>query len=215
MDGSMEAVVRRQMRLERELLLWRVLVIAIAAAGFIAAARPQSEKEIRFPSADGRNVVTLSSEGLTLSSGGKTLAQLSFITVGDGERQNVSLKLNGQISVESGIITVGAFGKQRVAIRPEGLLIDQGNATRATLKSGLLSLADPSGRTTAEMSADEKGIVALTLAYDRNVIAELGSEARFVDGDPAKRAAGAMMLNDFGAAKSRMITAGGDETRGK
>jgi hypothetical protein len=196
-------------------LLWRVLMILIAAAAVIAAARPQSEKEIRFPSVDGRNVVTLSSEGLTLSSSGKPLAQLSFITVGDGERQNVSLKLNGQISVESGIITVGTFGKQRVAIRPEGLLIDQGNAIRATLRNGLLSLADPTGRTTAEMSADEKGIVSLSLAYDRKVIAELGSEGRFVDSDPPKRTSSALMLNDFGPSpKSRMITPSSDDTRG-
>ncbi len=43
MMPSLESVVRRQVRLERELFVWRLLVAIIAAGAMLAAAAPQSE----------------------------------------------------------------------------------------------------------------------------------------------------------------------------
>src|ERR1700758_316600 len=107
MNASLDVLLRRQIRLERELLVWRLLLVLVGAGVMLAAAQPQFEKELCFASADGENVVTLSSEGPTLHGNGKPVARLTFVTVGDGDRQVASLKLNGEVSVEPGGIISG------------------------------------------------------------------------------------------------------------
>jgi hypothetical protein len=216
MDASLESLLYRQVRLERELLVWRVLFAIVAAGAMIAAAWPQSEKEIRLASADGKNTVVLSAEGLSLQSGGRHLAELTFETVGDGSRQLALLKLNGELDVESGMISVGSPLKQRAAIRPDGFSLNQGGIVRAGVNPGALTLADPSGRTKAELIADDHGLTALSLIYDQKLIAQLASAGRFTVTNPPKRDSAGLVLNDFSAdSKSRMITPSEDTTRGK
>lgn len=164
-NSSFERVARRQIRLERELFIWRLLVIIVAAGAMLAAASPQPEKEIRLASADGKNTVILSAEGLFMMSGGRRLAQLTFETVGDGSQQVALLKLNGQVNVESGIISVGSPLKQRAADRADGFSLIQGGIVRGGISPGLLTLADASGRTKAELIADEQGLAALSHGY--------------------------------------------------
>lgn len=215
---SFESLVRRQVRLERELLVWRLLVVLVAAGAMLAAAAPQSEKEIRLTSADGKNTVVLSAEGLSLQSGGRALARLAFETVGDGDQQVAELKLNGEgaIILESGIISVGPPLKQRAAIRPEGFSLLQGGIVRAGISPGVLTLADSSGHTKAELAADEQGLAGLSLLYDQKLIAGLASADRFNASSPPKRDSANLILNDWGADfKSRLITPSGDTTRGK
>jgi hypothetical protein len=124
MDPFLERVMHRQVRLERELLVWRVLFTIVAAGAVLAAASPQAQKEIRLASADGKNTVVLSVDGLSLQSVGRRLAELKFETVGDGSKQLALLKLNGEVHVESGIISVGSPLKQRAAIRPDGFSVN-------------------------------------------------------------------------------------------
>lgn len=213
---SLESVVRRQVRLERELFVWRLLIIIFAAGIMLAAAAPQPEREIRLVSADGKNTILLSAEGLTMQSGDKRLAQLTFETVGDGSQQAALLKLNGQLSVESGIISVGSPLKQRAAIRADGFSLVQAGIVRAGINPGSLTLADASGRTKAELMADDQGLAELSLTYDRKLIAQLASTGRLSVTDPPKRDSAGLVLNDFGAdPKSRLITPSEDTTRGK
>jgi hypothetical protein len=216
MSATLQSVIRRQTRLERELLVWRVLVVIAAGGALLAAASPQTEREIRLASADGKNTVILSAEGLSLRSGGRSVAELSFETVGDGSRQLALLKLNGAVNVESGIISVGSPLKQRAAIRPEGFSLNQSGVVRVSLNPGLLSLADPTGRTKAELTADDQGLTALSLIYDQKLIAQLASVGKFTVTDPPKRDSAALGLNDFGVhPESRLITPAEDMIRGK
>jgi hypothetical protein len=215
MNPSFESLVRRQVRLERELFVLRLLIIIIAAGAMLAAASTPSEKEIRLASADGKNTVILSAEGLYLRSGGRPVAQLSFETVGDGSRQLALLKLNGEVAVESGVISVGSPLNQRVAIRPEGLSLNQGGIVRIALNPGLLSLADPTGRTKAELVADDQGLTSLTLIYDQKLLAQPASAGKFNVTDPPQRESAGLVLNDFSAPpKSRFITPSEETTRG-
>jgi hypothetical protein len=213
---SLDSVVCRQVRLERELFVWRLLVAIIAAGAMLAAAAPQSEREIRLSSADSKNTVILSAEGLSLQRGGRVLAHLTFETVGDGDQQIALLKLNGEVNVESGIISVGPPLKQRAAIRPEGFSLVQGGVVRAGISPGVLTLADSSGHTKAELVTDEQGLAGLSLIYDQKLIAELASAGRFNITDPPKRDSANLVLKDWGPDfKSRLITPSEDTTRGK
>jgi hypothetical protein len=213
---SLENVVRRQVRLERELFVWRILVVIIAAGAMLAAAAPQSEKEIRLTSDDGKNTVILSAEGLSLQSGDRVLAHLTFETVGDGDQQVAMLKLNGEVNVESGIISVGPPLKQRAAIRPEGFSLVEGGVVRAGMSPGVLTLADSSGHTKAQLVADEQGLAGLSLIHDQKLIAELASAGKFNGTNPPKRDSANLVLQDWGPEfKSRLITPSGDTTKGK
>jgi hypothetical protein len=213
---SLESVVRRMFRLERELFVWRLLIIIIAAWAMLAAAAPQSEKEIRLTSADDKNTVILSAEGLSLQRGSRVLAHLTFETVGDGDQQIAVLKLNGELNVESGVISVGPPLKQRAAIRPEGFSLAQGGIVRADISPGVLTLADRSGQTKAELVADEQGLAGLSLLHDQKLIAELASAGRFNVTNLPKRDSANLVLNDWGADfRSRLITPSEDTTRGK
>lgn len=215
-NPSFERIARRQIRLERELFIWRLLVIIVAAGAMLAAASPQPEKEIRLASADGKDTIILSAEGLFMMSGGRRLAQLTFETVGDGSQQVALLKLNGQVNVESGIISVGSPLKQRAAVRADGFSLIQGGIVRAGISPGALTLADASGRTKAQLIADDQGLAELSLTYDQKLIAQLASAGRFNVTDPPKRDSAGLVLNDFGADfKSRLITPSEDTTRGK
>ena len=208
-------LVRPRVRLEREIFVWRLLAIIVAAWAMLAAAAPQSEKEVRLTSADGKNSVVLSAEGLSLQRNGRDLAHLRFETVGDGDQQIAVLKLNGEVNVESGIISVGPSLKQHAAIRPEGISLVQGAIVRAGMSPGALTLADSSGHTKAEMSADE-GLAGLSLLHDQKLIAGLASAGRSNVNDPSKRDSANLVLNDWGADfKSRLITPSEDSTRGK
>jgi hypothetical protein len=217
MNSSLESVVRRQVRLEREVFVWRlVLVLVVAGAAIAAAAVPQSQsaKEIRLASADGKNVVTLSADGLTMERGGRRLAQLTFETVGDGAQQNVLLKMNGFVAVESGTISVGPPLNQHAAIHSDGFSIVQGGTIRAALNPGVLAVADSSERTKAELTADDQGLVGLSLLYDQKQIAALASAGRFFATNPPKRDAANLSLSDFGGnPKSRLLTPSEDTKR--
>lgn len=216
MNPSLESVVRRQLRLERELFVWRLLAIIIVGAGaMLGAASSQSAKEIRLVSADGKNTVVLSAEGLSLQRGGRRLAQLTFETAGDGDEQIASFMLDGKVNVESGIISVGSVPKLHAAIRPDGFSLVEGGIMRASVNPGVVILTDRSGQTKAELSTDD-GLAGLSLLYDRKVIAQLASAGRFLATNPPKRDSANLALTDWSPDfKSRVITPSEDSTRGK
>ena len=215
-NPSLDTIERRQVRLERELFVWRLLVIIFAAGAMLAAASPQSEKEIRLASPDGKNTVVLSAEGLFLQRGDRRLAQLTFETLGDASQQIASFKLNGEVHLESGIISVGSFPKLRAAIRPDGISLVEGSVVRASINPGVLTLADNSGHTKAELAADDQGLAGLSLLHDQKVIAQLASAGRFLATNPPKRDSANLMLNDWSPDfKSREITPSEDSIRGK
>ncbi len=214
MTTSLEDVVRRQVRLERELSLWRLVIVILAAVGLLAAAGPQGEKEIRFN--NGTHTVTVSAEGMTLQSGNRVLANLTFETVGDGDEEIALLKMTGEVNVESGIISVGSFPKQRAAIRPDGFSLLQEGIIRAGMNPGLLTLTGNSGHTKADLTADDEGLTGLSLSHNQKLIAQLASAGRFVVTNPPKRDSANLMLNDWGSEfKSRLITPSGDTASGK
>jgi hypothetical protein len=151
-----------------------------------------------------------------LQRGGRVLAHLTFETVGDGDQQIALFKLNGELDVESGIISVGAPLKQRAVMRPEGFSLVQGGIVRTGISPGLLTLTNSSGHTKAELVADEQGLAGLSLLYDQKLIAELASAGRFNLSNPPKRDSSNLVLNDWGADfRSRLITPSEDTTRGK
>src|SRR5262249_9017459 len=192
MNQSLESVTPLEIWLKRELVLGGLLLLCTAGA-MIAATAPQSEKEIRLKSADGKNTVVLSAEGLSLERNGRRLAQLTFDTVGDGGQQIALLKVSGAVKVESGIVQEGYLLKRSTAIRPEGLTLVDGGTVRATLNAGTLSLLDKSGQTRADLTVDDHGLAGLSLAHDQKVIAQIASAGRF---GGAKRDSASLVLND-------------------
>ncbi len=151
-----------------------------------------------------------------MQSGDRVLAHLTFETVGDGDQQIAFLKLNGEVNVESGIISVGPPLKQHAAIRPEGFSLVEGGVVRADISPGVLALADSSGHTKAQLITDEQGLTGLSLIHDQKLIAELASAGRFNSTNPPKRDSANLVLKDWGPDfKSRLITPSEDTTRGK
>ena len=214
MNTSSQSNQRYVARLRREVYVWRFLILLTFTCGLLAAS-PQSQKEIRLTSSDGKNTVLLSAKGLTLQSGGHQLAQLTFETVGDGEKHVALLKLSGGVTIDSGVIALTA-GKQRAMMRADGFSLNEEGVQRVTIAPGLLSLTDSGGHSKAELTADEQGMSGLTLLYNQKLIAELGSFGKFRAIDPPKRDSAALLLNDFGpGSNSRLITPSEDTIRGK
>ena len=90
-------IVQRLVRLEREMIFWRVVAVAAAMFFSLAFAQEKAQREIRLTSADGRQVVVLSPQGIQLSDRGKKLGEIGFVTVGDGDVQEGIIKLSGQV----------------------------------------------------------------------------------------------------------------------
>jgi len=78
-------IVQRLVRLEREMIFWRVVAVAAAMFFSLAFAQEKAQREIRLTSADGRQVVVLSPQGIQLSDRGKKLGEIGFVTVGGDE----------------------------------------------------------------------------------------------------------------------------------
>jgi len=214
MNPTLESVKRRLHRLECELFVWRVLLIIIAVGAMLGAAPPQSEKEIRLTSADGKDTVVLSAEGLSLQSGGQSVVQLRFQTVGDGD-QYAFFKLVGDMNVDLGDIRVASSDQHGASIRPEGFALFDGHY-RTDIHPGELTLSDREGKALANLSADNGGLTGLSLVYEGKVIAQLGSAGRFVTTNPPKRDAANLSLTDWSPDfKQRVITPSGDTTHEK
>lgn len=199
----------RLSRLERELFVWRILGLAAMVSFTLALHSPgpdKPDKEVRFVSADGRQTVVLSAEGLSLLTKDKTLARLNFAPVGESEKLEAELKLSGGISV----------GREGLSIHDEknlGLLnaqhlnFLQASAMRASLSMDGLELSDSQRRARIILSTPDQGLGGLHFLDQQRAILSLGSLGLLRGGNPPRRDVGAIQLGDFGAMpKSRLIT---------
>lgn len=201
-----KSTAERFARLERELVVWRLIGLSALVCLTLALSSAQTTKEIRFSSDDGKQVVVLSSDGLSLTNKGKTLARLSFENVGESDELEAAMKLTGGLSVgPEGILIQD--GKDRAIIHANGAGFLQGPSRRASLSFDGLELADPPGITRITISTPQQGLGGLTFLHRQNIILSLGALGNFRDANAPRRDVGAILMNEMGPdPKSRLIT---------
>jgi len=207
-DGP-KSCSRYRKRLGRELIFWRVVGLAAVAALCFGFAQSQSPREMRFVSADGRQSVVISGNGIMFFDKDKTLGQLVFEGVGDGDDLEVNLKLTGQVT-SYGVNL--ASGEDRLLLDADRVSFVQKGRPRASLRSDGLFLQDKAGQSQINMVTPEQGLAGIDFVDHGKLILGLGSVGKFRGGSPPRRDAGAIDLGDFGPdPKSRLITAGDSE----
>jgi hypothetical protein len=212
MDLKLKAVVRQAKRMKRELTMWRVLAVVVAAVFTAALAQEKAPKEIRLVSADGRQTVLLSANGLEFSAHGKTLGRIGFDGVGDSDDLEVGMKLSGHASA----LTISVQeGKNRAVLKTEGLGFLQNGALRSQLTPDGLFLQDANARAKITLTTPQQGLGGLDFLERGNLLLSLGALGKFRGGDAPQRDAGAINISDFGLApKSQLITASESELHG-
>lgn len=209
MNDQPNGIDLRVSRLEREVVVWRILGLAVMVLLTLAFHSPgpdKSDKEVRFVSADGRQTVVLSAEGLSLLTKDKTLARLNFAPLGESETLEAELKLSGGISVgQEGLVIHAA--KDVALVNAQHLNFLQGSAMRASLSTDGLELSDSQRRTKISLSTPDQGLGGLRFLDQQRAILSLGSLGLFRGDNPPRRDVGAIQLGDFGPTpKGRLIT---------
>ena len=205
MDKSENSPSSRVVHMKRELMLWRVLALAITLVFALAFAQEKQQKEIRLASADGRQVMVLSSRGIELSDKGKMLGQIGFETIGDGEEQDVLIELSGQISATRVFVEEE---KNRLSLRATGVAFAEGFTQRAMFTPDALSLQASTGHSKIILATPSQGVGGLDFVEDGKLILGLGPVAKFRGGNLPRRDSGAIHIGDFGPdPKTRLITA--------
>ncbi len=212
MEQKIETVMRQAMRMKRELNFWRALGLITAAVLTTAMAQEKAPKEIRLVSADGRQTVVLSANGMELSDHGKTLGRIGFEPVGESDDLEVGMKLSGHASA----LTITAQdGKNRAMLSTERFGFVQNGAVRSALTPDGLFLQDVNARAKITLTTPQQGLGGLDFVERGNLILSLGGVGKFRGADAPRRDAGAIHIGDFGPdPKSRLITASESELHG-
>jgi hypothetical protein len=190
-------------RLERELLFWRILGLAAILCLTLAFHSPGPDKEVRFVSADGRQTVVLSADGLSLLTKDKNVARLNFAPVGESEKLEAELVITGGLSASGGL-SVRA-GKDVALLNAQHLNLLQGPAMRASLSSDGLELSDSQRRAKINLSTPDQGLGGLVFLDQQRAILSLGSLGLFRGDNPPRRDVGAILINDFGTPPNRRL----------
>jgi hypothetical protein len=212
MEQKLRAELRHAKRMKRELNFWRVLAVLAVAASTAALAQKKTPQELRLVSADGRQTVVLSANGLELSEKGKTLGRIGFDGVGDSDDLEVGMKLSGHATA----LTVSVQdGKDRAVFSSERLGFAPNGAARSALTPDGLYLQDANARTKITLTTPQQGVGGLDFVERGNLILSLGALVKFRGGDASRRDTGAIHIGDFGPdPKSRLITATESELHG-
>ena len=199
----------RTQRLRRELVFWRVIGLGAIALLCFGFAQSGGQREMRFASADGRQSVVISASGISLLDKGKTLGHIGFETVGDGDDQEVDVKVGGLVS---GSVLEAQNSKDRLLLKPERIGFLRNGTIGASLTPDGLALQNRSGQTRISLFTPEQGTGGLDFVEHGNVILSLGSFQHFRLENPPRLNAGAISVADFGKPfKSRLITADDSE----
>jgi len=165
-------IVQRLVRLEREMIFWRVVAVAAAMFFSLAFAQEKAQREIRLTSADGRQVVVLSPQGIQLSDRGKKLGEIGFVTVGgDGDVQEGIIKLSGQVLATRMFVQEE---KNRLALKADSVAFVENYSVRATLTPDGVMLQDRGGRSKISLTTPQQGVGGLDFVENGNVILALG-----------------------------------------
>ena len=214
MSDQRDSIAFRLSRLEREIFFWRILGLIAVVCLTLAFHSPGSDKEVRFVSADGRQVVVLSADGLSLLTKDKTLARLNFAPVGDSAKLEAELMITGGLS--AGGLAIRS-GKNVALLNADHLNFLQGSAMRTSLSGDGLSVSDSQNRAKISLSISDQGLGGLVFLDQQRAILSLGSLGLFRGDNPPRRDVGAILINDFGTPSNRrLITPSeGELTRSK
>jgi hypothetical protein len=193
----------RLSRLERELFFWRILGVAAVVCLTLAFHSPGQDKEVRFVSADGRQTVVLSADGLSLLTKDKTLARLNFAPVGESEKLEAELMITGSLSAGGGISI--RSGHDVALLNVQHLNFLQGSTMRASLSTDGLELSDAQKRATINLSTPDQGLGGLVFLDQQRAVLSLGSLGLFRGDNPPRRDVGAILINDFGTPPNRRL----------
>ena len=209
MESRVRSYSRLRKRLARELVFWRVFGLLAMATVCLGFAQSQSPKEIRLVSPDGRQAVVVSPFGITFQDRGKTLGQIGFETIGDGDTQEIDMKVNGQVTARA---LAAQNAKERLHMDPERIGFVENGAVRGAFTPDGLSLQTKSGKTRINLFTPEQGTGGLEFVQDGNLILSLSSRQHFRIEEPPRLNAGAIHIADFAKPfKSRLITADDSE----
>jgi len=160
-------------------------------------------------SADGRQVMVLSSRGIELSDKGNMFGQIGFETIGDGEEQDILIKLSGQISATRVFVEEE---KNRLSLRATRVAFAEGFTQRAMFTPDGVSLQAPTGHSQIILATPSQGVGGLDFVEDGKLILGLGPLAKFRAGIPCGAIGGAIHIGDFGPdPKTRLLTASESE----
>jgi len=203
MNQQPYSVAFRLSRLERELFFWRILGLIAVVCLTLAFHSPVPDKEVRFVSADGRQTVVLSADGLSLLTKDKTLARLNFAPVGESEKLEAELMITGGLSAGGGL-SIRA-GKDVALLNAQHLNFLQGPAMRASLSTDGLELSDSQRRAKINLSTPDQGLGGFVFLDQQRAILSLGSLGLFHGDNPLRRDVGAILINDFGTPPNRRL----------
>lgn len=203
MNQQPYSVAFRLSRLERELFFWRTLGLTAVACLTLAFHSPGPDKEVRFVSADGRQAVVLSADGLSLLTKDKTLARLNFAPVGDSEQFEAELMITGGLSAGGGLSI--RSGKDVALLNAQHLNFLQGSAMRVSISPNGLELSDLQRRAKINLSTADQGLGGLVFLDQQRAILSLGSLGLFRGDSPPRRDVGAILINDFGTPSNRRL----------
>jgi hypothetical protein len=153
--------------------------------------------------------VEISPFGISLVDKGKTLGRIGFETIGDGDEQEVIVKVSGEVIATS---LVAQNATERLSLNPERIGFVQNGLVRGQFTPDGLALQNKSGKTKINVFTPEQGTGGLEFVEGGNLILSLGSLQHFRIESPPRLNAGAIHIGDFGRdPKSRLITAGDSE----
>jgi hypothetical protein len=201
--------MRWSQRLRRELIFWRVIGLSAIASLCLGFAQDKSPREIKLVSADGRQSVVLSGQGIYMYDKTKELGHLGFEGVGDGDDLEVNLKLAGQVTT----CGIGVYsGNDRLFLSADRIGFLEKGAVRASLFPYGLLLQDHSGQSKIALTTPDQGTGGLDFVEHGNMVLSMGALAHFRVDNPPLRNEGAIHIADFAKDfKSRLITASESE----
>jgi hypothetical protein len=197
-------------RLRQELIFWRVIGLSAIALLCFGFAQEKAPREIKLVSADGRQSVVVSGQGIYLYDKTKELGHLGFEGVGDGDDLEVNLKLAGQVT-SYGIAVYS--GDAKLFLNADRVSFVEKGMPLASMRPYGLFLQDKTGQSQITLTTPDQGTGGIDFVEHRNLVLSLGALGHFRGEVPPVRSEGAIRITNFGKdPKSRLITASDSES---
>jgi hypothetical protein len=205
---------RRVLRLERELLIWRLGAFALAMILLSGAALEKRTQlqELRLISEDSKYATILRPDGMRLFAGDKLLGSITSRDQGEfGLTAEVELTDPRATVVKLATygLTLGT-GSDRTTVTSSGLRVLSSGTERTELAASRLELSNGTHRSKISLAVDDGGPAGVDILFGQHVIASIGSMRNFSTAESLD--AGGLLLNKFGDKPSRLLMSAGTTT---
>src|SRR5207302_10599746 len=117
------------------------------------------------------------------------------VTIGDGDVQEATIKLSGQIVATRMLVEEA---NTRLALTTESVAFAENSSLRSMLTPDGVLLQGRGGRSKISLTTPQQGVGGLDFVENGNVILALGTVGKFRADNPQRRNAGAIHIGDFG-----------------